>query len=34
MRKKDFKRELISPNYRIDNNVMRRYMREVLLRKK
>ena len=23
MRKKDFKRELISPNYRIDNNVMR-----------
>lgn len=33
MRKKDFKRELISPNYRIDNNVMRRYMREVFASK-
>lgn len=33
MKKKDFKSELISPNYRIDNNVMRRYMREVFVSK-
>lgn len=33
MKKKDFKKELISPNYRIDNNVMRRYMREVFVSK-
>ena len=33
MKKKDFKKELISPNYRVDNNVMRRYMREVFVSK-
>lgn len=33
MKKKDFKKELISPNYRIDNNVMRRYMRDVFVSK-
>ena len=32
MKKKDLKKNL-SANYRVDNNVMRRYMREVFVSK-
>lgn len=33
MRKRDFKQELIKPDYRVDNNMMRRYIREVFVTK-
>lgn len=33
MRKRDFKQELIKPNYRVDNNMMRRYIRKVFVTK-
>ena len=34
MKKRDFKKELISPNYRVDNNMMRKYVREMFITKK
>ena len=34
MRKRDFKKELISPNYRVDNNMMRKYVREMFITNK
>ena len=33
MRKIDFKQKLINPNYRVDNNMIRRYIREIFVSK-
>lgn len=33
MRKIDFKQKLVNPNYRVDNNMIRRYIREIFVSK-